>query len=183
MERNAFERAFKATIGHEGGFVDDPADSGGATRFGITERVARAHGYGDRMDALPIETARAIAREQYWHPLRLDDVAGESERIAAELFDTGYNAGIGTAGQMLQRALTVLNRGGLDYADLVVDGIVGPMTLAALRAFLDVRETDGEGVLLKALNCLQGARYIELAERRVSRERFLYGWLRTRVGL
>ena len=55
--------------------------------------------------------------------------------------------------------------------------------LAALRAFLGRRGDAGERVLLKALNCLQGARYIDLAQRRSANESFLYGWIANRVAL
>ena len=57
------------------------------------------------------------------------------------------------------------------------------MTLAALRTFLAHRGLEGETVLLKALNCLQGARYIELAEARPQNKSFVYGWLRERVAV
>ena len=40
-----FERAFEKLLGHEGGFVDHPKDPGGSTRYGITQRVARANGH------------------------------------------------------------------------------------------------------------------------------------------
>ena len=53
----------------------------------------------------------------------------------------------------------------------------------ALRAFLGRRGDAGERVLLKALNCLQGARYIDLAQRRSANESFLYGWIANRVAL
>ncbi len=179
----AFDQAFEHTIGLEGGFVDDPSDSGGATRYGITERVARANGYSGDMRELPLERAKAIARTQYWDVLRLDAVAGLSAETAAELFDTAYNAGTGRAGQFLQRALNALNRGESDYPDLVVDGLVGPMTISALRAFIGERGDVGRTVMLRALNCLQGAFYVELAERKESQERFVYGWLLNRVQL
>ena len=67
------------------------------------------------------------------------------------------------------------------YPDLGVDGAVGPGTLKALTAFLKHRGTEGVTVMLKAMNCLQGARYIDLAEKRSANEAFLYGWLRERV--
>ena len=51
-----------------------------------------------------------------------------------------------------------------------------------MRAFVAVRGTAGEVVLLKALEALQGERYIALAERRPSQEAFLYGWLAGRIG-
>ena len=104
-------------------------------------------------------------------------------RIAAELFDTGVNMGPAVAVTFLQRALTALNRSGRDYPDLVPDGRIGAATLAALDAFLAVRGTSsGETVLLRALEALQGERYLRLAERRPANEAFLYGWLANRIG-
>jgi lysozyme family protein len=83
----------------------------------------------------------------------------------------------------LQRALTALNRNGSDYPDLVPDGRIGPQTLAALDAFLVLRgKSSGETVLLRALEALQGERYLRLAERRPANEAFLYGWLANRIG-
>lgn len=168
-------------MGHEGGYSNDPLDSGKATRYGITERVARANGYQGDMRDLPLERAQDIARTQYWDVLRLDAIAELSAEIAAELFDTSYNCGTGRAGQFLQRALNALNRGEADYPDLVVDGLVGPMTVAALRVFIGKRGDAGRTVMLRALNCLQGAFYVELAERKESQERFVYGWLLNRL--
>ena len=55
--------------------------------------------------------------------------------------------------------------------------------MEALGAFLRLRGADGETVMLKGLNVLQGARYIDLAESRPANESFVYGWLRTRVGI
>jgi len=54
--------------------------------------------------------------------------------------------------------------------------------LSALEAFLHARGASGEDVLLKAIEALQGARYVELAERRPANEAFLYGWLANRIG-
>ena len=70
--------------------------------------------------------------------------------------------------------------GASDYPDLVVDGRIGPGTLAALAGFLKRRGTGGEAVLLKAIEALQGERYVALAERRPANEAFLYGWLASR---
>lgn len=178
-----FDDAFACTVGHEGSFSDDPADSGGATRFGITEAVARECGYTGSMIDLPFEQAQAIAKARYWDTLNLDRVAALSGPIAAELFDTGYNMGTGRAAQFLQRLLNALNRQQKDYPDLTVDGDIGPATLSALTAFLELRGSEGGDVLLTALNCMQGRAYITLVERREKDERFLYGWLRTRVAI
>ncbi|MFD1612976.1 glycoside hydrolase family 108 protein [Sphingomonas tabacisoli] len=169
-------------IDREGGFTDHPADRGGPTMFGITEKVARAHGYAGAMRDLPRATARTIYDRIYWKRPRFSDVAERAPQIAAELFDTGANMGPRVATSFLQRALNALNRGARDYADIAVDGRIGPATLAALDGFLKRRGPAGETVLLKALEALQGERYLRLAESRPANEAFLYGWLANRIG-
>lgn len=170
-------------IEREGGYVNHPADRGGPTKFGITEAVARAHGYTGAMRDLPREEAAAIYKRLYWLRPRLDQVAKRSPAVAAELFDSGVNMGPAVAVTFLQRALSALNRHGRDYADLVPDGRVGSATLNALDTFLELRgRAGGELVLLRALDALQGERYIRLAERRPANEAFLYGWLANRIG-
>ena len=170
-------------IEREGGYVNHPADRGGPTCFGITEGVARAHGYAGLMADLAREEAAAIYRRLYWLRPRFDQVADRAPRVAAELFDTGANMGPAIAATFLQRALTALNRSGKDFPDLVPDGRIGAATLKALDAFLEARGTKGgEVVLLRALEALQGERYLRLAEKRPANEAFLYGWLANRIG-
>lgn len=170
-------------LDREGGYVNHPADRGGPTNYGITQAVARAHGYGGAMRDLPRHEAAAIYTRLYWLRPGFDAVAERSTAIAAELFDTGVNMGPAVAATFLQRALTALNRNGADYPDLTPDGRVGPTTLAALDAFLRARgRKGGETVLLRALEALQGERYLRLAEKRPANEAFLYGWLANRIG-
>jgi lysozyme family protein len=177
------DRLIDELIEREGGFVNHPGDRGGATRFGITEAVARAHGYSGAMAMLPRDEAAAIYRRLYWLRPRFDEVAKRAPAVAAELFDTGANMGPAVATTFLQRALTALNRNGKDYPDLVPDGRAGPRTMAALDGFLQARgRGGGQTVLLRALEALQGERYLRLAERRPANEAFLYGWLANRTG-
>ena len=172
-----------ALIDREGAYASHPADRGGPTKYGITEAVARAHGYSGAMRDLQRDEAAAIYKRLYWLRPRFDQVAKKSRAIAAELFDTGVNMGPAVAATFLQRALSALNRDRSDYPDLVPDGRIGPATLAALDSFFELRGRDGaETVLLRALDALQGERYIRLAERRPANEAFLYGWLANRVG-
>lgn len=179
----ALDELIDELIEREGGYTNHPADKGGPTRYGITEAVARAHGYAGAMAELPRDEAAAIYRRLYWLRPRFDQVAKLTARVAAELFDTGVNMGPAVAATFLQRALTALNRGGRDYSDLIPDGRVGPMTLTALDTFMEVRGNDrGEAVLLRALEALQGERYLRLAEKRPANEAFLYGWLANRIG-
>jgi lysozyme family protein len=177
------DRLIDELIEREGGFVNHPGDRGGATRFGITEAVARAHGYTGAMAMLPRDEAAAIYRRLYWLRPRFDEIAKRAPAVAAELFDTGANMGPGVAVTFLQRALTALNRNGKDYPDLVPDGRAGPRTMAGLDGFLQARgRRGGQTVLLRALEALQGERYLRLAERRPANEAFLYGWLANRTG-
>ncbi|HEX8389221.1 MAG TPA: glycosyl hydrolase 108 family protein [Sphingomonas sp.] len=176
------DRLIDDLIDREGGFVDHPADRGGPTRWGITEAVARAAGYRGSMRALPRDAAEDVYRRLYWIAPGYDRVAARAPALAAELFDTAANMGPATATAFLQRALNALNRGASDYPDLGVDGAVGTRTLQALDAFLARRGRGAEVVLLKAVEALQGERYLALAERRPANEAFLYGWLANRIG-
>lgn len=178
-----FERAFARTVGLEGDFSNNKNDAGGATRYGITEAVARAHGYLGDMRELPFSLAQQIAKLQYWDPLRLDDVGALYESIASELFDTSYNCGTGTAAQFLQRSLNAFNHRAQDYPDVAVDGAIGPATIAALNAYAAKRGAEGELVLHRAIESLKGARYITITEGRPALEDFCYGWILNRLGL
>jgi lysozyme family protein len=169
-------------IGREGGYSNHQADRGGATRWGVTEAVARAHGYRGDMRFYPRDEAVSVYRRIYWLRPGLDRIAEHAPKVAAEMFDTGVNMGPGVAVGFLQRALNALNRGASDYADIAVDRKVGDATVGALRRFIARRGPSGEAVLLKAIEALQGERYIKLAEDRPANEAFLYGWLANRLG-
>jgi len=176
------ESMIDEVIGREGGYSDHPADTGGATRWGVTERVARAHGYRGEMRSYPRAEAVAVYRRIYWLRPGFDRVAEHAPRVAAELFDTGVNMGPGVAAGFLQRALNALNRGARDYGDIPVDRRIGNATVEALKRFVGRRGASGEAVLLKAIEALQGERYLRLAEQRPANEAFLYGWLANRIG-
>ncbi len=115
-----FDTAFDRLIGHEGGYVNHPADPGGETNWGITLRTAREAGYTGAMRALTREEARAIYRAAYWDRAKADQY---DAAIAFQLFDAAVNHGIGQAIRFLQRAVGVAD-----------DGAVGPVTLAAVHA-------------------------------------------------
>lgn len=168
-------------IALEGGHGNDPSDSGGETIYGITKAVALENNYTGDMKLMPVEIARKIYEDKYWEPLRLTAIEKMSVVIAEELADTGVNTGITRAGKFLQRALTVLNNRGHLYPDLHVDGQIGSQTLRALSEFLAHRGSEGESVLYKMLNALQGAFYVELTERREKDEKYIYGWFKNRV--
>lgn len=178
------DQIIEGIIGREGRYSDNPKDRGGPTMWGITQAVAREFGYEGDMRQLPRTVAKAIYLEMYYVGPKFDRVHQLSEKIAEELTDTGVNMGVAVAATFLQQCLNAFNREQRLYPDLVPDGVIGlKATLPALRAFLDHRGVEGERVMLKALNCLQGARYINLADVRPANEEFVYGWINHRVEL
>lgn len=113
-----FDEAFDRLIGHEGGYVFSPSDPGGETRWGVTQRVARANGYSGSMRALPRETAKAIYRSEYWNAIQADKLP---EALRFEVFDAAVNSGVKQAVIWLQ-----------GLAGVAQDGALGPVTLAAV---------------------------------------------------
>lgn len=178
------EQFLNELIQREGGYVNDPTDRGGATKYGITEAVARSNGYKGNMKDLSLDTAKAIYKKQYWTSPRFDQVNTINSKVAEELLDTGVNCGVAFAKPLLQRALNLLNNQGKEgWSNLAVDGIYGPATLSALKTYLAKRGKDGETALLRVLNILQGNRYIEIAERNPSQEKYFFGWVLNRVAI
>ena len=177
-------RIIDAIIAREGGYSNNPKDSGGETMYGITVAVARANGWTGAMKDLPREKAFAIYADKYWNAIRLDDVEALSGSIAEELADTAVNSGTYRAAEFLQRSLNALNNQQSHYSDLVVDGNVGSKTVETLRKYFATRRGSvGETVLLRMLNALQGAFLVELCEKRQKDEEFIYGWFLHRVSI
>jgi lysozyme family protein len=114
---SAYDDAFDALMGNEGGYVNNPADPGGETMWGVTFRVARENGYTGAMRDLPRETAKQIAKSQYWDPSHCDEL---DARVAFQVFDTAYNGGQPI--KWLQQAVGA-----------VPDGVFGPATREALQ--------------------------------------------------
>ena len=110
-----FDEAFHELLGHEGEYVDHPRDPGGATRWGVTERVAREYGYASDMKVFPVETAKAIYRKQYWDAVRAEELPAP---LRYPTFDAAVNSGVAQAVKWLQRTV-----GAVD------DGKIGPETL------------------------------------------------------
>jgi lysozyme family protein len=182
MTTKNIDELIEELIEREGGYVNHPADRGGPTRWGITEAVARRQGYHNDMRQLPQSEATAIYKRLYWIDPGYAQLAERMPALASELFDTGVNMGTGTATGFLQRALNALNRNAQDFPDLSVDRKIGPRTIGAIDSFIKKRGASAESVLTKAVDALQGAYYLRLAETRPSQEAFLYGWLANRIG-
>lgn len=173
----AIDTIIERVLANEGSYANDARDAGGETNFGITIATARAQGYAGAMRDMPRSFAFEVYRRQYVVAPGFDRIAAISLPVAAELVDTGVNMGPKIAATFLQRSLNALNNGARDYPDLLVDGMAGATTAAALKAFLGRRGAEGERRLLALLNALQGERYVSLAEGRAANEAFLYGWL------
>jgi len=129
----------------------------------------------------PVAAALSAYRQRYWYDPGFDKVAAVSQSIAGELFDIGVNMGPAVATEFLIQTLNALNRQQMDYADICFP----PQAPVALKVYLTkCGHVDGEHVFLKALNCLQGARYIRRAEYIPQhKEDYLYNWLSNRVSL
>jgi lysozyme family protein len=173
-------------IGREGGYSNHPSDKGGPTRWGVTQAVARKYGYNGDMHVFPREQAVIIYKILYFDHPDFDLIAPLSMRVANELFDTGINMGPVVASQFFQKSLNALNQQGTLYADIAEDGDIGPASVKAFEAYLNTRKNFSEGdkvvVMLRALDGLQTARYIDLGRGRQKNEDFMFGWLRTRIG-
>jgi lysozyme family protein len=117
-----FDQAFALLTSPEveGDYSDHKDDPGGKTRFGITEATARRFGYTGDMRELPLELAKRIYLEEYWRPMRCDELP---EDVRYAVFDAAVNSGVGQSTLWLQRA-----------AGAKPDGILGPQTLAAAKS-------------------------------------------------
>jgi lysozyme family protein len=131
---DAFLGAFGALIQHEGGYVNDPRDPGGATNHGVSLRFLRTTGLvydlnrDGRVDEkdirlVSLEDARRIYRTQFWDAIRADELA---PALALLVFDSAVHNGVGQATRWLQRAVGARE-----------DGQLGPLTLAAVHGTPD----------------------------------------------
>ena len=156
-----FRPAFEHVLQWEGGYVDDPADSGGRTKFGISEAAhpeAWEDGPPSEADVL------RIYREEYWSHPRIKAGKIENQWIATYLFDAAVNHGPENGAKMLQRAI---RRSGGSCRE---DGWIGTNTRKAMR-FLDPKLLMDRFVLMRV------EFYRRIVERDGSQSRFLHGWL------
>jgi len=183
-----FDKAFKKTMMNEGGYVNDSDDAGGETYKGIS-RVFNPQWIGWEIidqykgdDNFPYRlytiaglqnNVESFYKDRYWNVNQLDEF---SQVLAEEMFDTGVNMGTERIAKYLQKALNYLNRNGMLYNELVVDGIVGRKTLFALNYLY--RNGDDEEVLLTMLNALQGQHYMNYMDRNSTQKKYARGWFR-----
>lgn len=145
-----FQIAFREVIGEEGGYVNDPHDPGGETKFGIAKR------FHPKLDIknLTLDQAREIYHREYWVPAQCDLF---DQGLAIVYFDAVVNMGLHTAVRLMQEALGE-----------VPDGVIGPRTRAAMEKQGEDRE-----VIVR----FQAERGLYYASR-AHFDRYGRGWLR-----
>ncbi|PWT76419.1 MAG: hypothetical protein C5B59_06755 [Bacteroidetes bacterium] len=163
-----FDFAWPTLLRHEGGYVNNPADPGGATKYGISLRWLKSQGlYGDvnhdlvidikDIQALTPDLAAGFYRVSWWDKYGIGRVIDQS--IATKLIDTAVNLGTPRAVKIVQNALGT-----------AVDGVLGPKTVKAAN---DAQAS----VLLSRMRSLQAALYQSLVNSNPSLQQFLPGWL------
>lgn len=109
-----FEELFDILINHEGGYVNDPNDPGGETKFGISK-----NSYPNLdIKNLTLDAAKEIYRRDFWERFKIGEFP---PTLRHDVFDFAVNSGGVTAIRQLQRILGI-----------VADGVVGPLTLQAI---------------------------------------------------
>lgn len=111
-----FDTLFDRLIGHEGGYVNDPNDPGGETKWGISKR---SYPHLD-IKNLTRGQAKDLYRYDFWAPVAKHNL---HPGVAWQLFDFAVNSGISTALKAYQRAVGVVD-----------DGIIGSVTRRAIEA-------------------------------------------------
>jgi lysozyme family protein len=186
-----FEHAFAELLGIEGGFVDDPVDRGGATKYGISLRFLKAEGAIDEdldgyadfdldMDGdidgadirkLTVGDAKSLYKRSFWQVLECESFP---RPIGEMLFDQGVNGGNHAAKKLLQQAINaVLRAGQYRSIPLKVDGQIGEK---ARRAF-DSMWARHPGQLAIEYREAVKDRYVAIVRRNPSQAKFLKGWL------
>lgn len=155
-----FEALLPHVLREEGGFVNDPADSGGATNKGVTQSTYDSFRQRKGFDVRSVvNLSNAEAKEiytEFWENCKAHELPAGVNLMH---FDFAVNAGIRRAAITLQKCVAVTE-----------DGIIGPATLKAAR------EKDAEKLIADYAN-ERRAFYNRLAERRPKDKRFLRGWL------
>jgi len=148
-----FNQAIEKTLVNEGGYVDDPSDAGGETKFGISKKSYPTVDIKN----LTVDGAKAIYKKDYWDKLKADDIA--SQKVAFELFDTAVNMGVRTASKLMQGC-----------SGAFVDGIIGSQSIESINNI-------DEELLLLRFRLAKISRYAYLAKKRPANRKYLLGWI------
>lgn len=154
-----FEAAVTKLLAHEGGYVNDPDDPGGETKFGICKRS-----YPDLdIKNLTVEDAEKIYFTDWWIRYRYDRIF--NQKIVEKVFSFAVNMGAKQAHVLLQEAV-IYSEGKYVY----VDGILGPRTIETVNSH------PNPDYLLVALELLAVSYYVSL-----NKPKFLAGWIKRAV--
>jgi lysozyme family protein len=155
-----FEKALKRILKHEGGYVNDPLDSGGMTNLGVTKRVWEefvGHPVSEAdMRALTPEKVGSMYKLKYWNPSYCEVLPKGLDYV---VFDFAVNAGTGRSVKTLQQAI-----------GCVADGVIGPKTMAAIN---DAEPKD----LIAKFSDARADFYQGIVTRKPDQVRFIKGWL------
>lgn len=167
---STFELAIPTIIRHEGGYINNPNDPGGATRYGISLRWLKSIGlYGDingdlhvdikDIQALTLATAERFYQVYWWDHYGYGRI--DAQVLATKILDMAVNMGAPRAHRIVQTALGAHP-----------DGILGPNTLAGLNAV-----SEAPLLLLARIQGLQAAFYTGLVSNNSRLAEFLPGWI------
>lgn len=158
-------------LAREGGYVNDPADAGGATNFGVTiGTYSRYLGYKAsiaQVKAMSQDVARDIYKRNYFEKPRLHMLHGA---IQAQMFDCAINHGAKNPIKWLQK----ITNQALD-ARLKMDGMIGTKTATAVNEFVELA---GSKIANNAMVEERVEFYLRLIERKPSQIKFRRGWMR-----
>lgn len=166
MQSN-FDKCLEHVLKREGGFINRPADRGGATNYGITKATLsdfRGYPVSDKdVFDLTREEAEEIYRIKYWAPMKLETLRYFNVQLI--LFDQGVNRGPVSVIRMLQEVLNI------NFAEkLAVDGFVGPRTEVAVA-------TAATQSLCRKLIQFSQRHYCQLVIKDPTQAEFLMGWM------
>lgn len=167
---NFYTQIILALIKREGGFVNHPDDHGGATKYGITQKTL-ASWRGSTATVKDVqELTKATATSIYWAEyLHKTHIESLPALIIPMVFDMAVNMGSFRAIGLLQSTVNQLS---LNF--LAVDGILGPKTLATIRALAAHHEVELVPLLVRCRMQF----YRDLAAKDPSQQIFLAGWLK-----
>lgn len=172
--------AIEKTLEHETSkYTDNPLDSGGKTKWGVTEKTARGLGYTGDMKDITKSMAMLIAVYKYYfksNVFEFNDIVGY--QFTTELFDASYVIGVTGTMKIVQRFLNAMNRNESYWPDIIVDGIWGDATKNAITRAVAIR---GELMLIKHLRGSLYTHFLLLVERREKDEVFFNGWVANRI--
>lgn len=166
-----------AVVALEGGYVNHPSDPGGATNWGITERVARQNGYSGDMRNLTKAQASAIYERQYIERPGFLPLVEIDAAVAEEVIDTGVNMGAPRPTRFFRRAVNEVCGTTLP--------ITGSMDVVTVKAWADCRANLGPVscvLMLSSLDRQQRAEYDRLVRVNPRLKVFYRGWTNHRIG-